>query len=190
MSERIDILMPIETGMASFVVNNAAAGGVVPLVAPSGSTVLYNSGAGSLFTQGDSFIIQTFGLILPLSFQLDRSLIASKLPRITLYLNGYGFTTNLSYTFQEISVQFTHGSNFYLIMENYDTPLNIFIDIPNEPLVGESAINNEQFQLQMGLENITSYNVSMVGVPAALNGTTQYIIPYLKILHNEPLSVV
>ena len=189
MAEIIDILMPLETGCPSFTVNHAAAGGVVPIANPSGVPFLSNASIGSFFSKGDSFIILTFGVILPLSFQFDRSANVGNIPpRVTLYLSGHGATTNLEYNFQELAVSSTAGSYFYMIMENFDTPLDVFIDIPNEPPITGHSIIDERFQLYMGLFNLLGYNISMVNVPAALDNTVQYIVPYVKVLHNQPLA--
>jgi len=194
MAEIIDILMPLETGCSRFTVNHAAAGGVVPITNPPAMSFLYNASIGSFFSKGDSFIILTFGVILPLSFQFDRQVNVGNIPpRVTLQISGYGETTNLDYNFQELAVVSAGGSSgsyFYMIMENFDTPLDVFVDIPNEPPITGHSLISERFRLKLSLFNLLGYNISMVNVPAALDGTVQYIVPYVKILHNTPLAEV
>jgi hypothetical protein len=149
--------------------------------------MLYNGGNCSIFAQGDNFTILTAGLIMPLSFQLDRSINVSYDPVLTITIEAVGGTSGLRYGFKEL---FYGGFNsFYLPVENYDTPFDLYIDVTNQPPNGTHYLINEaSFQLSMLLITIPPIAISMAGVPASLQGTFQYITPYLKILHNLPLT--
>jgi len=74
-------------------------------------------------------------------------------------------------------------------MESYDTPADVFIDIQNQAPVTGSYLKNEDFTLSLS-QVLYFTNVSMVGVPAALDTTIQFVTPYVKVLHNFPLTPI
>lgn len=190
MSERLDILMPLAAKLPRFVVDTTPGVLTVPVTYPATTPVdflIYNGEQGYKFVQGDNFIIGTFGLIMPLGFQLDKRTN----PHISFSIYGYGLTSTASYPFKEIGAD-DILSLMYGIMENYDTACDIFIDIQNQNtvVVGPNTYNikNERFALTLSI-GYTGMEVSMVGVPTSLDGTTQYITPYLKVYHNFSLDV-
>jgi hypothetical protein len=189
MAEVLDILMPYKAaaspdiGCYKFTVNTTGPK-YVGLTDMSGTGTLYNANGKSKFAIGDSFTLLSFGLIMPLSFQLDRSVNVTYFPFIQMYLAGNGQTSGHVYYFQEL----TSGSEMFLYMENYDTPVDVYIDIPQEPVSSGTYIVNEKFTLLTGLSHYSKMAVSMVGVPAALNTTVQYITPFVKVLHNFALT--
>ena len=280
MAEVLDILMPYKVGAPadigcySFTVNTGGPLYVGIAVPAAGVGTLYNAHGKSKFARGDSFTILSFGLVMPLSFQFDRSKNVTYFPFIKMYLAGSGQTTSHTYYFQEL----TSGSEMFLYMENYDTAMDVYIDVPQEPpsavaasgfsfytvtttgfshvltsavhglltgsvvqFIAQTALpggilagadyyvnrlnantfrvystlalavaggasdinvstagtgtqwfvtylNNEKFTLLSGLSFPSDLAVSMVGVPAALDKSIQYITPYFKVLHNFPLT--
>jgi hypothetical protein len=184
MSERIDVMMPAVANLPYFTVDTTGPL-YVPIAYPVLSAPNLITGDGShVFAIGDNFIIMTGGLVMPLSFQLDRSNVTWPYIRFSMY--AYGETTGKTYPLKEIS-----GSGaspyFYMPMENYDTPMDIFIDIQNQAPVTGSYLKNETFTIGVTLALYLT-NVSMVSVPAALNTKIQFVIPYVKILHNFALT--
>jgi hypothetical protein len=185
MSERIDVMMPPLNSLPYFVVDTTGPL-YVPIVYPAGPPLKYLiTGDGKYtFAKGDNFVIMTCGLVMPLSFQLDRSNVTW--PYIRFSMNAFGVTTGKTYILKEIS-----GSGaapvFYLPMENYDVSMDVFIDIQNQDPVAGDYLKNETFTIGVSLDLYLT-DVSMVGVPAALNAKDMFVTPYVKILHNFALT--
>jgi len=195
MSERLDILVPTKRTEAAahlynFVVDNAAVTGMVGVNLPAGPPAdfgyLYNCENSYIFSKGDNFIVNTFGLIMPLSFQLDRSTVTTN-PLLFFSLIAHGVTTGKLYYLKELGATASSSAS-YGVMENYDTPLDIFVDVQNQALVTGSNLKDERFYLTLTIGYDIS--VSMIGVPDSLNGTTQLLTPYVKLLHTFPLAAV
>lgn len=78
-----------------------------------------------------------------------------------------------------------------LPLENYETPLGIFVDVFNLPLK-PNPFQTSTFTLRASFRGLDEASgifpqVSMVGVPTVLNQSSQNITVFLKILHNLPL---
>lgn len=187
MSERIDIMMPPVDCLPYFVVDTTGPL-FKPVAYPAPVPVDYLT-AGDytcVFTKGDNFVLMSGGLVMPLSFQIDRGQGVAQWPYIRFYMYAYGQTTGNIYKLKEVSGAGATPS-FYMPMENYDSPVDIFIDIQNQDPVGGQYLKNEDFTIGVS-QALYFTNVSMAGIPASLNATTQFILPYVKILHNFPLT--
>jgi hypothetical protein len=191
--ERYDILQPLTLADApSFTVDTTA--GVLNVgVTQLNASVLCNGDLKTIFAKGDSFILATFGLIMPLGFQIDRSSTVLQ-PRIRICYFARGSLSTHIYTFKEIGkgtppASPADFSYLYGIMENYDTPADIYINVLNQQpaFVGGTLLKNEPFYLEAKLD-VTDLKVSMVGVPSTLNTTVQRIFPYVKVYHNSALT--
>jgi hypothetical protein len=194
MAERYDILQHSVLADASyFTVDTTPGVANVSVVSPAGLEIMCNGDAKKTFQQGDNFVIGTFGVVMPLGFQIDRN-NAVTLPYIQLCVYARGVTSTHLYMFKEIGKGTAPTgpadySYMYGIMENYDTPADIFIDVNNQQpaFVGGTLLKNEPFTLSVKMA-VTGLKVSMIGAPTSLNGTVQRIFPYLKIYHNFPLT--
>lgn len=192
MAERYDILQYATVADAPyFTVDTAAAD--VSVTSPAGVETLQNGDGKTLFAQGDNFTIATFGVIMPLGFQLNRD-NAVTLPYIRLCLYAKGATSTHLYMFKEIGKDSAPTgpadySYMYGIMENYDTPADIFINVTDQQpaFVGATLLKNEAFRLSLKMY-VTGLKVSMNGVPDTLDATVQRIFPYVKVYHNYPLT--
>lgn len=187
MSERLDILMPVAAELPFFVVDTTGPLSVVlqyPGPPNPPPFTLKNAEGGYIFTQGDNFIVMSAGVTMPLSFQLTRP---AANPYESFFLKALGIISGHGYLFREFAA--VSDGKFYSIMENYDTPLDVFIDLQNQDASLGTYIKDERFSLGLNIDSgVANPQVSMVGVPASLNGSTQYVIPYLKILHNFALA--
>ena len=195
MSEHLDIMLANEE-LPYFTVDNTKS---YVLISQPTSKRLLNVAGYHTFEVGDNFTILSYGIVLPLSFQLDRSLNLSPgtdpyqltSPTFGMTLLAHGIITNAPYSLREVS-SFEGSRSLCLIMENFDTAANIFINIQNQEEVLEHNIKDEPFYLEMtlyGLGEVEDIAVSMAGVPDSLNGTRQYITPYIKVVHNFPLTL-
>jgi hypothetical protein len=180
MSERIDILTPSYANLPYITVNNAVNKVAITYAGGSDPTLINGYGQ-STFARGDNFIVLSIGIVLPLSFQLHRQNDVAASP---LILSFYGKALAKLYYFRE----FNPGGAGYvaLPMENYETSLGVFVDIQNQDVNTGSYIKNSVFTLQYGIAGTS--NVSMSGVPTALNGTVQRLVPFVKVLHTLALS--
>jgi len=84
-------------------------------------------------------------------------------------------------------------------LENYDNPLGIEIDIYNlrsiwnNPAYPIYPFRTQKFMLKGLLHGLDENNskypqISMIGVPAALNSVQEHVTVFCKILHNTPLA--
>jgi len=80
------------------------------------------------------------------------------------------------------------GERLYCPFENAEFPLDLFIKFPN--LANNPAPPTVGDRIKILAFTSTSNNgaISMIGAPAALNGQTYKVNPYIKIIHNLPLT--
>jgi len=185
MSERIDVLIPVAAKLPYFTVNTGAADVGIVGSYDAADVRLFNAEGASIFSKGDNFVVATMGLVMPLSFQIDRKSTVVN-PFIQFIVAAQGVTTGKIYSFREIGAE-DADSFMYHVMENYDMPVDIFIDLQNQAAVTGSYIKNERFRMLLALK-YAGMKVSMVGVPDDLHGTIQCITPYIKVYHNFALS--
>lgn len=180
MSEIIDILQPNLDNAYAFVPNNLVPY-VAMLPAQGGDLTLRDGSARAKFQKGDNFSILSAGIVLPEAFTYYRpfNIQFYGSPQIKLALKGD--SSGLGYTLDVLGT----GRALNVPMENYEFALDIFINTKNQKtLLPPTIYLNEDFSITY---TITNGYVSMAGLPAALNGVSFAIIPFVKILHNKPL---
>lgn len=120
------------------------------------------------FVPRDNVRILSMTLVLPFCFGLG-----STVPYWGMVWKDAGTTTG--YVVPEWA---TDGQQ-YMPAANVEIPIDQYL--PHNPLLGPPY---QPGQLCVGIAN---FSISMIGVPAALNGTTQDIQIAIKVLHNEDL---
>lgn len=123
----------------------------------------------NVFEPQDNVRILSMWIVLPFCFGLG-----STVPRWGLVWKDALTTTG--YTVPEWS---TDGQQ-WIPTANIEIPIDQYL--PHNPLLGPPYSGA---QLAIGIMNLT---ISMINVPAALNGTTQDIQIALKVLHNSDLT--
>jgi hypothetical protein len=175
-----------------FVPNNT--GSAVPVAiqnrATSGMTQCDNVNFKSVIQKGDSFFILAAGFVLPESFMLSTPVRGTgkvMLPKIKMFLHG----TVSHKTYYPQMAASTDGSIF-VPFESFEAVLNSFIDVnygtfwcveDNKYVTGIP----ESFDINIKMDE-TNSKVSMTGVPDSLNGTTQEVICFLKIAHDQIMT--
>lgn len=183
MAEIIDVLSaPLGHG-AQFIVDAAVDSvDLSPVIVGLAQTL--ESGLGAFnFTRGDNIIILSAGYHIPESFALaqysDAGAQTISLPN--LYLAAQSAPGP--------SIPITswgHNGVMRLPFPNYECSVGIFIN-PEELGLDDGA----QFVLQSVFPSTAGLGVpqvSMINVPAALDGKTIFVTPFIKILHNIPLA--
>ena len=156
-----------------------------PIHNPAYDFLLRSANGKKTFTKGDDFTVLSVGFILPESFCLAKapSNLLQHNPSITL---GAQKTTGGGIAFLP-----NFGVDGIMCpIENYELPVNVFVDMNK---VAAPVFLNNNFNLYcafLGLDEGNSIfpQVSMVGVPVALNGTVQNITVFVKVIHNFPLT--
>lgn len=176
MSLKFTILIPKLTESPSFVVNLAAVGGVVSVTQPGNVTFdYYNTAGNKLLRAGDSFTVLSYGVILPENFQFHSGVSAQSKNGLCFYIGSsvgplLEFGDSDGYVFCPV--------------ENYEIACNTFISAVDNGLTGASFSLKGDIGPAFG----QTPKISMVGVPAALDGTTQYIRPFVKIAHTKNMT--
>jgi hypothetical protein len=174
MAEYLDVIVGKTDEGASFTVNNA-----VNYVDATRVTdkVLISGGVGGLpyFQQGDSLLVQTIGIIMPIQFCLwPPENAGEKQGAVPILLQGqYSGGTKFDFT--------VFGSSHFIFpMENYEVAINGYFD-------ASATTGKYKIIFDLPKSGSQKMRVSMVNVPAALNGLTFYIVPFIKVLHNLPM---
>lgn len=186
MPEIIDILTPQEPDCPGFVVNTAAPTGAVPIIQPiPGASVVYYAGAGaSRFARGDNFTLLSAGYFIPERFVLHNYDTAGTSSDSTpiWQLQGLPLGAGVPISLFNVGV----NGAIRVPMPNYEFSFGVFVDVEANNFVQPTFQLVAVFPLVSGLDNP---QISMVDVPAALNGVIFRIIPFLKVLHNTTLTV-
>lgn len=178
--EIIEIMTPELTGCANFVVNNAVDS--VVLNTPAAPSIMYSGNNGHKFTNGDNFLILSAGYYIPERFTIygHQSVDPNKscTPQMLLRVNedpaGFSFVVD----------QFGNDGALNIPFPNYEFSIGTFIEIE------QFSLSTPLFNIAVDFPNSIDPDkplISMIDVPAALNGKTFYVIPFIKILHNIPL---
>lgn len=164
----------------SFVVDTAA----VPkrkIIANAGSSILQNANGNTMFQYADSLVLLSAGLVFPEAF--------------VMYIDGSNFPYfTFAYSVPRVpppndnySIPSLAGGNVIIPMENYEVAVDSFIDVtncPHVPPLHPQTYMHENARLLLGVLGAWA---SMYNVPASLNGTTQYVMPFIKIRHTIPI---
>ena len=188
MSEIIDILTMLPAESPKFTVDTTGPLTVPLLKGPLGSApflnYFYSAGGKSVFQAGDNFTILSMGFVFPESFVMAKAAANTFQNNLSFALGLEKTTAAGPYLLPNFGVE-----GIQLPLENYEQPLGIFIDV--------EKVNAILLTVSYSLFNVMRYlddaapiypAVSMIGVPAALNGTVQHVSAFVKILHNYPLT--
>lgn len=181
MGENIDILAPNIDVCPTFTVNVAV--NSVDLVPNPATQVMYAGGGSSNFVKGDSFVILSCGYFIPEGFRIYGYEEAGilKWPCPVLYLGARDFGGGV-----DISL-FNFGNNgkMRLPFPNYEFSIGTFTDPVANNLTAATFQLKEGFPDASGVDSV---QISMVNVPAALDTLVFKVIPWVKVLHNFPLT--
>ncbi len=187
MSERIDILTPNTSDCPAVVINTAV--NMVPIPDAAAPVILRSTDPFFYcFPNGDNFELLSFGYFIPERFIMYDPVsggLGVENPcfnvRITAFTDppppGVGVQVPLN--------QLGFQGRIKIPFPNYEMAMGVFIDV--------AAAINEKFWLEIEFPSNSGLNpaqLSMVGVPAALNGVTIHLVPFIKVLHNFPLELV
>lgn len=185
MPEIIDIMSPNETECPGIVVNTAAVGGAVPIIQPvPGASVPFHAGSGaSNFARGDNFTLLSVGYFIPERFVLHNYMTTGTSDDTTpiIQLQGWPLGAGIPISLFNVGV----NGGIRLPMPNYEFSMGVFVDVEANNFVQPTFQLTSVFPLISGGD---SPQVSMVDVPAALNGLVIRIIPFIKVLHNQTLT--
>jgi hypothetical protein len=181
MSSIFDLLTLKPLYSPYFVVNTAAS--YVLIQPPSLGAGIYpvfsNSGGVTVLAAGDNINIISAGYVLPESFVMasgapDPS--EFKVPRIILGVKDAGSSSILYIP------ELGGLGGISLPMENFESGIGLFVNI--------ASIFSGKYQLYGKLHQDDTYlpRVSMQGVPASLDATTQLVTVFLKITHNSAMA--
>jgi hypothetical protein len=132
------------------------------------------------FTKGDSIRILSGGIVLPESFTFRQINTQPLLQVITIFPEGV--TTGNSY----YNPNFSAGQQF-IPNENYEVVFDTFLSCREtiNQVDPTKTLLYEDFYLR--LYHPYALKISMLGTPAAIDGKTFYVSPFIKVLHNIPL---
>lgn len=176
----VDILAPDPAECPSFVVDTAAKSvDLDPYGA--GVTTMVAGGGTSLFVRGDNFVLLSCGYWIPESFTLANYETATgdyPLPIMALF----GLPTGAGVPIALFNI----GSNGMVRMPfpNYELSLGVFTNAEDNNF-DNSFVLQSLFPRTSGIDRP---QISMMNVPAALHGDTFKVIPWIKVLHNTPLT--
>lgn len=188
MPARIDVFTPDITECPSFTVNVAV--NSVNLIPPVVGN-FYDLSTGfdttvtdsKYFSNGECFNILSCGLIMPDSFVLTNySHAVGTLPVVLMYLQAEERVSGTSFDI----LQFGNSGTQRIPFENYEMSVGAFVDSAKLGIT-------ESFKLKVSVpytSGVADYpQVSMLNVPAAVDGNTFYVIPFVKIEHNSAIVI-
>lgn len=178
MPEVIEVLSPFYDNRPVFTVNTAV--NFVQVIPDIANPVILLSGNSKFtFRRGDCFTVLSVGYFIPEQFaifSMDEVVSFNSLPIFKLYgFNGGGAVP---------VTQFGTDGEFKIPMPNAEISTGVFVDPEVAGFIGANFYLYSSFPY---LAN--SLQISMANVPAALNGLTFKITPFVKILHNFQLTV-
>ncbi len=188
MPERIDILTP-DTANCPAVIINTAVNSVVIADAAAAVPMKSSDGLFFYFRSGDNIELLSYGYFIPERFIMYEptsgggGIVENPCPSIALYAftdpppPGVGVQIPLN--------QFGFLGTMKMPFPNYEMAMGVFVDAATE--IGKKFRIETCFPFNSGLNPM---RLSMVGVPAALNGVTIHLVPFIKIMHNFPLELV
>lgn len=162
---------------ATFTVNVAF--NFVPLVIPAGDTgIMENAQGFSWLIYKEHFNLISIGFVLPLGFEIFNVLTGAAdpvLPSLNLRFKQNG----------GVSAQLQPGK-LYIPFGSYELNMGTFYNM-NSTL---SPVLTSSYQLLFNFDATRTVNISMVGVPAMLNGMTFSAPVFAKIEHTNAMELV
>lgn len=195
MASYIELLASKGNGGQQFTVDTTPGVLSVPIALHTGGAAnneCDNVDGKSLFQVGDNMLIVGAGINLPENFCFANigfgGAPLAVLPKINMY-----FYTEPGHVKYYPSIAGSNGS-FFVPFENFEYIVNNYIDVvqgvfktnlapPNDVSIGIP----QHFAVYLSVDP-GSCKISMVNVPAALNGQVERITPFIKVLHNLPLA--
>lgn len=185
MPELIDMLTPkldhcpwfqVNTGALSVNLNEATAGTAEPYFA---------SNTTSKFVRGDSFIILSVGFFVPNGFSLYGYLGAGfdQIPCPIMWMTG----KNVGVVGHYSILNFGNDGQFKIPFPNYEFSCGVFVN-PEENSLNLAPNFQLEAMFPVGFL-LDQPQISMINVPASLNGQRFTVIPFIKVLHNFALTV-
>lgn len=184
MPEIIDILTPNEPDCPEFTVNTAVAAVPIAQPVPGSAVVLYAGSGVSRFVRGDNFTLLSCGYFIPERFVLHNYGTAGTSSDSTPIIQLWGLPLGAGIPIALFNVG-TNGA-IRLPFPNYEFSFGVFTNTEQNNFTAATFQLETTFPLISGLD---SPEVSMIDVPAALNGITFKVIPFVKVLHNTTLAV-
>lgn len=180
MPEIVDIMTIPMANAGSFVADTSG----VDFVAGAsqvGTFSFINKLGNKKFTKGDSLRLLSAGIVLPESFTISKQLLFEPLPFVIV--SAVGAVSAALYYNPNFS-----GNYIYLPFENYEMVLDVFFSCRDayQPGFPNLTLLLEDFYLKGNTPSVL--NISMFGVPAAMDGKTFYFHPFIKVLHTIPLT--
>jgi hypothetical protein len=177
MSEIIDILSQYDDDSFKFTVNLAV--DFVPVVKTNDGTMSKAKTAGvtKLFQFADHPILLSMGCILPLGFEFYENLTGGTIdfyaPTVSILLRGS----------PSGAISAPDVRNYTLPFPNYEMSLGQYIKVTEiSPPV------TEEFSIELELSSTPAQRISMINVPAALDGEEFHCPLFLKVLHTKEMG--
>ena len=182
MPEIIDILSCQVNAAPTFTVNNAV-NSVDLTPNPAGAQKMYVGGNLSKFARGDNFIIHSFGYFIPEGFRFysyeDGGVTHYPFPLLVIAALKSGGGPSIPVS------SFGNLGAMRVPFPNYEFACGTFTDAERLGLTDATFELQESFPYPTGSDTV---QISMINVPAALNGIIFPVIPWIKVLHNVALS--
>lgn len=175
MPEIIDTLIATKVNTPWFTVNLAAANKRVFVNDGMAPCFMMNSSLKYYFQPGDNLLLLNAGYFIPESFTTTETMAPA----------------DPVFPFMHIQVANAAGvakgnlpglgdlGGIIMPFENYEGGYNIYSDV-------NSLYNAGKYKLS-GMMFFNSTMISMINVPADLDGKTFYIYPFIKVLHSLPM---
>ena len=175
MPQIIDILTLAPADSPAFTADNTLFHTAISGIPPN--TFFSNATGNTKMQAGDSFLILTAGIIFPEAFTLWKDPAAGifDLPQIKLDLKG---SSGDIYKIPGLG----YLDSFFVPMENYETSLDIFVNIDFVKHLGTP----ESFRFRFG--GLLDTEISTKLAPTVLNGKQFFLSPFIKIAHNLPMA--
>ena len=182
MAEKIDVFSTPYGKGARFTVNTAVNSVDLDSVTGNPEKMLAGAGVG-LLADGDCFEILSCGFIMPENFVLSQYSTAAggTLLQPVMFLN-------MEVPAGPVSPIEPFGNNGQqrIPFENYEMSIGSFVDPVKLGVTGGAFQINCRFPLEVNIGDLPQ--VSMINVPAALNGEIFDVTPFIKIRHNFNLT--
>lgn len=189
MTQRINVFTTKAGAGAKFTVNVAATSvDLTPLPGVGVYSSLFcgidsSVAANRYFDHGECFTILSAGFVMPENFVLSNPSVVggAEMPVTAIQLRLNNITSTVAVSIP----QFGNGGYFRFPFSDYEMSIGTFVE--SVPLG-----MTEKFELQalFPVNTALAYpQVSMMNVPAALDGLDFEVTPFVKILHNSGIGV-
>jgi hypothetical protein len=179
--EIIEVLTPQYDKCPSFDVVSDGSVTSVPVALSAGSCFLgiFDDGFNTRFQERDNIRLLTMGIYLPEAFCFADTVRGNTIPPlISMIFTVYDYLGNYEGFLPNVGSAERQGT-FQIVFPNYETGLDFYCDMASYP----GDLPNNEYQINCFMSSCP--DISMIGVPAALNGKTIKIIPFIKIFHTK-----